>query len=150
MALPPLFAILGPLSDPDFDIVEDWHPTPEIIDVVNGPKYLLMCTASDDKVQTVNFIEDTQGELTIAKKLLKYEEIPIKLLLKPKPYSPVESIKFQKTNVFVSRPTKTKGYTAIPIYKLITKKELWYFPIDDKYKRKLSMFEVGEIRKEVA
>jgi hypothetical protein len=150
MALPPLFAILGPLSDPDFDVVEDWHPTPEIIEVMDGPKYLLMCTASDGKLQTVDFIEDTKGELTIAKKLLKYEQIPVQVVLKPKPYSPAVQMKFQKTNVFLSRPSSTKGYAAIPIYKLITQRTTWYFPIEDKYKRKLSMFEVGEIRKEVA
>jgi hypothetical protein len=145
MALPPLFAILGPLSDPDWDVVEDWHPTPDILEVLDGPKYLLMCTASDGKLQTVDFIEDTKGDITIAKKLLKYEQIPITIRLKPKPYSPAVSIKFQKTNIFLSRPSVTKGYTAIPIYKLITNRELWYFPIDEKYKRKLSSYEVGEI-----
>ena len=150
MALPPLFAILGPLSDPDFDVVEDWHPTPEIIEVMDGPKYLLMCTASDDKLQIVDFIEDTKGELTIAKKLLKYEQIPIQLILKPKPCSPTVQMKFQKTNVFLSRPSIAKGYSAIPIYKLITNKTLWYFPIDDKYKRRITINENKEIRDQTA
>lgn len=150
MALPPLFAILGPLSDSDCDVVEDWHPTPEIIEFMDGPKYLLMCTASNDKIQTVDFIEDTKGELMIAKKLLKYEEIPIQVVLKPKPYSTAVHIKMQKTNVFLSRPSIAKGYSAIPIYKLITNKTLWYFPIDDKYKRRITINENKEILEQTA
>ena len=150
MALPPLFAILGPLSDPDFDVVEDWHPTPEIIEVIDGPKYLLMCTATDDKVQKVDFIEDTKGDVTIAKKLLKYEQIPIQVVLKPKPYSSAVQIKFQKTNVFLSRPSIAKGYSAIPIYKLITQRTMWYFPIEDKYKRRLTINENKEILEQTA
>jgi hypothetical protein len=150
MALPSLFAILGPLSDPDCDVVEDWHSTPEIIEVMEGPKYLLMCTATNDKIQTVDFIEDTNGELMIAKKLLKYEQTPVQVILNPKPYSTPVQIKFQKTNVFLSRPSVAKGYNAIPIYKLITTRELWYFPIEDKYKRKLTMNEKKEILEQTA
>lgn len=144
-SLPPLFVICGPLSDPDFDIVEDYYPTPDIIEVVNGPKYLLVCTATQDKVQVIDFVEDTGGEIRIAKKSLHYEPVPAQIKLKHNRHGKVETIKFQKTNMFLSRETTTKGYTMVPIYKLLSKREIWYFPIDKLLKRTLSFNETQEL-----
>jgi len=144
MSLPVLFAFLGPLSDPDFDIVEDYYPTPDIIEVLTGPKYLVVCTATQDKLQIIDFLEEKQGDVTIAKKINRYE--PVKAQIKLKKHGVSESIQIQKTNLFLSRPSTTaKGYAAVPIYNLITRKEMWYFPIETKYKRKLLPHEVADI-----
>ena len=141
MTLPSLFAILGPLSDPDFDIVEDYYPTSHIIEVMNGPKYLLMCTATQDLVQVIDFIEDTKGEIRAAKKVLTYTAMPNNITLKQNSSGKAATIKCKKTNMFLSRETIGKGYTSIPIYTLSTRKELWYFPIDKKFKRSLTTSE---------
>lgn len=145
MALPPVFAILGPLSDPDWDVVEDWYPTPDIIEVPYGPKYIIMCTATNGKIQEIDFKEDSKGELTQTKKSIQYEKITAKIQLLQHPQHKIEQIQFQKTNFFLSRPTTAKGYTSIPIYNLITTRSLWYFAIENKFKRKLSSYEVNEL-----
>ena len=141
MSLPVQFAILGPLSDPDFDIVEDYSSLPDMFEVMEGPKYLLMCTASQDVLQKINFIESTEGEISLNKKLLSYPITTTNIHLKQNPFASPEIIQFKKTNMFLSRETITKGYTTIPIYTLSTRKEIWYFPIDKKFKRSLTVNE---------
>jgi hypothetical protein len=141
MSLPVQFAILGPLSDPDFDIVEDYSSLPDMFEVMEGPKYLLMCTASQDVVQKINFIEGNEGEISIAKKVLSHPIATTNIHLKQNPFASPEIIQFKKTNMFLSRETITKGYTTIPIYTLFTRKEIWYFPIDKKFKRSLTVNE---------
>jgi len=147
--LPQLFAFFGPLSDPDFDIVEDYYPMPEIIEVPDGPKYVIVCSATQDKLQIIDFLEDKKGDVTVAKKINKYDSSKVQIKLKQ--HGNAETIMIQKTNLFLSRAsTSAKGYTAIPIFNLITRKEMWYFPIENKYKRKLLAYEVEEIKKDVA
>lgn len=141
MSLPAQFAILGPLSDPDFDIVEDYSSLPDMFEVMEGPKYLLMCTASQDVVQTINFIESTEGEISLAKKVLSYPTVTTNIHLKQNPFGKQETIQFKKTNMFLSRETITKGFTTIPIYTLLTRKEMWYFPVEKKFKRSLTVNE---------
>jgi hypothetical protein len=141
MSLPAQFAILGPLSDPDFDIVEDYYPLSDTFEVMEGPKYLLMCTASQDGVQKINFIESTEGEISLAKKVLSYPIATTNIHLKQNPFASPEIIQFKKTNMFLSRETITKGYTTIPIYTLLTRKEMWYFPVEKKLKRTLTVNE---------
>lgn len=141
MTLPAVFAILGPLSDPEFDIVDDYYSLPDTFEVMEGPKYLLMCTATFDGIQNINFIEDTNGEISLNKKVVSYPTTSTNIQLKQHPFGKPETIQFKKTNMFLSRQTITKGYTMIPIYTLSSRKEMWYFPIDKKFKRSLTVNE---------
>jgi hypothetical protein len=137
MVLPPLFALLGPLSDPDFDIVEDYAPTLDILEVPTGPKYIVICSASQNAVQNtvqnLEFLEEPIGELKVAKKLLNYESLPTKIKFKHSPT--IYSVQIKKTNLFLSRQTMGRGYTMVPIYKIIAPRSIWYFPIEKQYKR---------------
>jgi hypothetical protein len=135
MALPPLFALLGPLSDPDFDIVEDYAVTPDILEVPIGPKYILVCSTSQKEVQSLEFIEDSVGEVKKAKKILHYEPVTTKIAFKHN--SLIHTVQVKKTNVFLSRQTLGCGYSMVPIYTIIAPRSIWYFPIETKYKRTL-------------
>jgi hypothetical protein len=135
MVLPPLFALLGPLSDPDFDIVEDYAQTPDILEVPIGPKYILVCSTSQKEVQSLEFVEETTGEVKQAKKLLKYDHLPTKIAFKHSPT--IHSVQVKKTNLYLSRQTLGCGYSMVPIYTIIAPRSIWYFPIETRYKRTL-------------
>lgn len=144
MALPSVFAILGPLSDPqfDFDVVDDYCSLPDTFETLIGPKYLVVCTTATTAIQNIEFAEDTTGEILATKKLLNYEAAPATIRL---PNGKPEQIKYKKTNLFLKRETGSKGYSAIPIITLQTRRDMWYFYIDKRFKRTLTKNEVGDM-----